>query len=88
MNKIKVLFITKNMVINGISSVIMSYCESLDRNKYELSIISGAPVDSAYLKKLNDLKVSLIVIHEKTKNPIPPAIISMLVTIQSQISLL
>ena len=46
MEKIKIAMITNDLNINGISSVVMSYCKYLCPETYEITVICGSPVSN------------------------------------------
>ena len=56
---IKVAFINSSMPVNGVSTVIMNYCEKLDKNKYEISIFTSKPIDNMYLDCFKKNNVTL-----------------------------
>ena len=45
---IKIAYITKNLAANGITNVIMNYGMRIGKDKFELTIIAGNPVESIY----------------------------------------
>jgi len=69
-DKIRIVHITKNMVINGISNVIISYCKNFDRNRFDITIITGNPIDNDYRDILSSLGIKVYKIPEKRKKPV------------------
>ena len=51
MEKIRIAYIAKEMPINGISTVILNYCRNLDKNKFDITIFSGEPIDKYYIDR-------------------------------------
>lgn len=49
---IKVLMITNDLKLHGISSVIMNYYNAIDSNKIQMDIAAGIPVESNYLDQI------------------------------------
>lgn len=70
MDKIKIAYITKNMLVNGIGTVILNYCQNLDRDKFKITIFAGAPIEKQYIEELNKIGVEIKETPTKKKNPI------------------
>lgn len=70
MDKIKIAYIAKNMLVNGISTVILNYCQNLDKNKFKITIFAGAPIEKQYIEELNKIGVEIKETPIKKKNPI------------------
>jgi len=66
-NKINIAYLTKDMPVNGISTVIMNYCRNIDSSKYKITIFSGAPIDEQYEKECEKLNISIVKIPSKKK---------------------
>lgn len=60
MKKIKIAMVTNHFGITGISTVILNYCKALDHNKFELSVIVGAPIAEENRKECMENDIHLI----------------------------
>lgn len=58
--KIKIVMVTNHLSITGIGTVIMNYCEALNKDIYEISIISGAPIADKYMDVCKKNGITLI----------------------------
>ena len=70
MKKPRIAMVVNDMNINGISTVIINYCSFLDENKFDVSIISGAPVDAMYKKKCILNHIRLFELPERKKKKV------------------
>ena len=68
-SKIRIAYITKNLVINGISTVILNYCKNINKEKFQITIIAGTPIADIYYKKFKEIGIKLVEIPSKTDNP-------------------
>ena len=69
--KIKIAYITKEMSINGISNVIMSYCKNIDKNFFEITIFAGEPIDDKYIHECERININIEKMPPKRgKNPL------------------
>lgn len=59
MKKIRIAYIAKEMPINGISTVILNYCRNLDKNKFDITIFSGEPIDKYYIEECEKINVKI-----------------------------
>ena len=59
-DRVKLVFLTTNMPINGISAWMTNYIPHLDKNKFDISIISGEPIDAIYEEFCRDEDIKLI----------------------------
>lgn len=59
MEKIKIAYIAKEMPINGISTVILNYCRNLDKDKFDITIFSGEPIDKYYIEECKKINVNI-----------------------------
>ena len=59
MEKIRIAYIAKEMPINGISTVILNYCRNLDKNKFDITIFSGEPIDKYYIEECKKIDVNI-----------------------------
>lgn len=66
--KINVLYVIKNFTINGISTVVLNYSSFIDKNKFNIIIYTGKPVDDINLKKCEENGIKVIVGPDKDKN--------------------
>lgn len=60
MKKIRIAYLTKDMPVNGISTVIMNYCRHLEKEKYEITIFSGPPIVEQYKEECEKLGIRII----------------------------
>jgi len=67
---IKIAYITKNLAANGITNVIMNYGMRIGKDKFELTIIAGNPVESIYEYKLKQEGIKIVKLPPKKKNPL------------------
>ena len=58
--RIKIAMVTNHLEITGISTVMMNYCKMLNREKYDLTIIAGAPLAEEYRIDCNKFGINLI----------------------------
>src|SRR5699024_10900602 len=68
--KIKVAMITNHFGITGIGTVMMNYCKTLDKTKYDLTIIAGTPIAVQYEKECKENGIRLISLpsrHQESK---------------------
>lgn len=68
--KIKLCMITKNMILNGISTVVSSYCDNLSADKYEISILTGEEISEKYINKYEGTNVKIIRCPSKDKDKV------------------
>lgn len=67
--KIKVAMLTSHLEITGIGTVMMNYCKTLDKNKYELTILAGQPVAEKYRQECKENKIRLVVLPSRHGSP-------------------
>lgn len=71
MKKIRIAYLTKDLSVNGISSVIMNYGKNIDKTKFEITIFSGNPIVDQYKKICEEQHIEIIVTPAKDiKNPL------------------
>lgn len=70
MKKIRIAMIIACLRLDGISSVVMNYCTHLDFNKFEITIISGAPISTVQKKRCNEMNMSVIELPIRKKQTI------------------
>lgn len=63
--KIKVSIITKNLIVNGISTVIMNYCRNMDFDKHNITIYAGAPIVEQYKNECEKLNIKIVEMPSK-----------------------
>lgn len=68
--KIKVAMITNDMNINGISTVVMNYCQHLNKSDFDVTIIAGNPINEFYIKECEQYGISLVRMPARRENPI------------------
>ena len=66
--KKNIAYIVNNLNVNGISSVILSYCENLDKEKYNICIFSGNPISSINKEILTKENIKIIETPSKREN--------------------
>lgn len=64
-DKIRIAYLTKDMPVNGITTVIMNYCRNLDKKKFKISILSGAPIMPMYQEECARIGVEIIEVPRK-----------------------
>ncbi len=63
--KIKLIMIAASLSINGISTIIMNYCGSIDSTHFDTTIMAGIPIDTAYRKECDLKGIHLIELPSK-----------------------
>lgn len=59
MRKLRIAYIAKEMPVNGISTVILNFCRNLNKDKYDITIFSGAPIAEQYKIECQELGIRL-----------------------------
>lgn len=67
-NKIRVAMVTTDMPVNGISTVILNYCQYIDQKTFDITIISGTPVAEIYIESTKRIGISLLELPSRRKN--------------------
>lgn len=67
MKKIKIAMLAHNLVVNGVSTVIMNYCSHLNMNLFDVTIMAGEPIEAFYQKKCSQLGIKIIPLNNKRK---------------------
>lgn len=70
MKKIKIAMVTKHFEATGISTVILNYCKALDKNKYDLSVISGVPIAQENKEECEKCGIDLISLPARHGEPL------------------
>ncbi len=65
MKRIKIAMCNNQLNINGISSVIMNYCRTIDSDKFQISILAGFPIDQGYQAECDRLGIQMIALPGK-----------------------
>lgn len=65
----KVLMVSKNLIVNGISSVILNYLGAMDLSNLQIDLVCGLPVDNGNKESLEKLGVNVIVLKDRNKRP-------------------
>lgn len=47
-NKIKLAMLANDLNINGISTVVANYCMNMNLEKFDITVVAGAPIDNSY----------------------------------------
>lgn len=68
--QIKLAIIANDMIKNGISAVIMNYCENINLDKFDVTIIAGQPIHPYYEEKCEELGIRKIVLPSRKKNSV------------------
>lgn len=63
--KIRIAYLTKNMPVNGITTVIMNYCRNIDKSKFQITIFSGTPILQMYKDECTELGIDIVELPEK-----------------------
>lgn len=67
MKKIKLAMIADCLRLDGISAVIMNYCTHLNLDKFEITIISGAPVTPVHRKRCDEVGIRVVELPVRKK---------------------
>ena len=67
--KIKIAMLTGKFEVTGISVVIMNYCKSLNKDKYDLTIITGIPVAEQYIIEASKAGIKMIFLPSRHNDP-------------------
>lgn len=68
---IKIAYVTKNMASNGITNVVMNYGTKLDQSKFQLTIITGTPIElKEYSEKCRKYGIKIVLLPAKDKSAI------------------
>ena len=62
--------VTKHFEATGISTVILNYCKALDKNKYDLSVISGVPIAQENKEECEKCGIDLIPLPARQGEPL------------------
>ena len=58
-NIVKIAIITKNLEINGISAVILNYCNNISNENFEITIFAGNPINEKNVKICEDNNINV-----------------------------
>ena len=67
--KISVAMLTNDMNINGISTVVMNYCKYLNKEKFNITIIAGRPINELYVEECKKYGITLMEMPERREKP-------------------
>lgn len=67
--KKNIVMITKDLSLNGISTIVSSYCDNISKDKFNITILSGSEIADKYIKKYENSSVKLIELPGKIENP-------------------
>ena len=67
--KVKVAMVTNHFGITGIGTVMMNYCKTLDKKKYDLTILAGKPISDKYKKECKKYGIQLITLPSRHEKP-------------------
>ena len=67
--KIKVAMVTNHFDITGIGTVMMNYCKALNKNKYDLTILTGLPIAEKYEKECQENGIHLVALPARHSEP-------------------
>lgn len=70
LDNIKLAMIVNGLNINGISTVIMNYCERLDPEKFDVDILAGRTIDSSYIERCREKCIRIIELPSRKESPI------------------
>ena len=71
--KISVAMVTNDMNINGISTVVMNYCKYLNKDKFNVTIIAGKPINELYVEECKKYGIALVEMPERREKPVKNA---------------
>ena len=63
--RIKIAMVANNLELNGISSVIVNYCTHIDKEKFDIAVLVGAPINPSNRKKCQDAGAEVIELPSK-----------------------
>ena len=63
--RIKIAMVANNLELNGISSVIVNYCTHIDKEKFDIAVLVGAPINSSNRKKCLDAGAEVVELPSK-----------------------
>lgn len=66
--KRKIAIVNSNFHTTGISSVIMNYCLNINKNKFDLTIYAGDPINDEYVKKCIESGINFVKLPKKGFN--------------------
>ena len=65
MEKIKIVYLCKNLRVNGISNVVLNYCNYIDKNKFDVTVFAGKKICKEYVNELERNSVKFVETPEK-----------------------
>lgn len=65
MKKIKIAYITKDLSINGISTVVMNLSRLLNKEIYNVTIMAGSPIDHSYEEECKKIGIKIVKLPQK-----------------------
>lgn len=68
--KIKVAMITNHLDITGISEVVMNYCKMLNREQFDLTIITGKPIAEKYQNECMHYNIKVCELPSRHQSPL------------------
>ncbi len=69
MDKINLAMIADNLDVHGISIVIMNYCTKLNPDRFNISILAGAPINEEYRKTCSRLGINITELPSRKQSP-------------------
>lgn len=70
MKKIRIAMIMNDFNMNGISMVVMNYCRYIDKNKFDVTIITGDPVAQPNADECERLGINVKILPSRKKSSI------------------
>lgn len=70
MSLYRVLMVTDNMEVQGISTVIINYYKYINLQKFRVDIFTGKPVNSNYRKELNSDLTTVYIVGNRKSDPL------------------
>ncbi len=69
MKKVKVVMIADRLQLDGIGTVIMNYCNHLDKHRFDITIMTGSPIAEANKNKCAENDIHLIELPKRKSSP-------------------
>lgn len=67
MQKIKLAMIVNDLNLNGISNVVMSYCKEIDKDKFSVYILAGAPISETHRQDADNCLINICDLPSRKK---------------------
>ena len=68
MKKIKIAMLSKNLELNGITNVILNYCNNLDLQKFSLTLYVSNPLNNKVVEEIKNRGIDIVELPQKRKS--------------------